>query len=150
MKWRKSEKRPKWIKNIRRTDDVEGKRAYEIFKTGIKSENLKPMIKPRGRYRMLKKSRWKEPAPLIDVFQEKDSLLVVAELKGFNKENIKIHVEGQRLVLSAKTQGRRYYKSLNLPVAVIPETMCTTYKNGVLEIRLRKALEEKTIKKLAG
>ncbi|MCS7115433.1 MAG: Hsp20/alpha crystallin family protein [Nitrososphaerota archaeon] len=150
MKWRRSERRPKWFKDLGNIDEAENKRAYKVFKT----EKFKPVSKPRrsryGSLKILKKPRWKEPSPLIDVFQEKDSILVVAELKGFNRENIKTHVEGQRLVLSARAQGRRYYKSLNLPVAVIPETMRITYKNGVLEIRLRKALEEKAIKKLAG
>jgi len=48
-------------------------------------------------------------------------------------------VKDQKLTLSAKSKDRRYYKSLNLPNAVIPNAMHTKYKNGVLEIRLRKA-----------
>lgn len=98
----------------------------------------------------LKRAVWKEPEPLIDIFKEKDSIVVVAELKGFKRENIKAYAERQRVVLSAKTQGRKYYKSLNLPKEVIPETMRVTYKNGVIEIRLKRALEEKAIKKVAG
>jgi HSP20 family molecular chaperone IbpA len=45
---------------------------------------------------------------------------------------------------------RKYYKSLNLPKRVIPNTIRMTHKNGVLEIRLKKAVEEKTIDKVAG
>ena len=64
---------------------------------------------------------------------------VVAEIAGFNKETLKIHVKDQKLTLSAKAKDRRYYKSLNLPKVVIPDVMYTKYKNGVLEIKLRKA-----------
>jgi len=92
----------------------------------------------------------KEPEPLIDVLDEKDEVVVVAELAGFNSEDSKIHVKDQRLILSTATPSRKYYKSLNLPKRVIPSTMRTTYKNGVLEIRLRKVDEEKTIDKMAG
>ena len=60
-------------------------------------------------------------------------------IKGFNRETFKINVKDQKLTLSAKSKDRRYYKSLNLPKVVIPNTVHTKYKNGVLEIRLRKA-----------
>ncbi|MGB9854040.1 MAG: Hsp20/alpha crystallin family protein [Candidatus Bathyarchaeales archaeon] len=150
MKWRRSERRPKWFKIVRKLDEAENERASKTSRI----KNLKVSGRPYPyRYRSsktLKKAVWKEPEPLVDIFHEKDSVVVVAELKGFKRENIKTHVEKQRLVLSAKAQGRKYYKSLNLPKGVIPETMRITYKNGVLEIRLKKALEEKAVNKLAG
>ncbi|MBS7616737.1 Hsp20/alpha crystallin family protein [Candidatus Bathyarchaeota archaeon] len=149
MRWRKSEKRPKWFKAVRRLDEAENRKTPKVFKV----ERLKTRGKPyMYRYRSLKtldKETSKEPEPLLDVFNEEDSIIVVAELKGFKSENIKVHAEKQRLTLSAKTTGRKYYKSLNLPKIVIPETMCTKYKNGVLEIRLKKALEEKALKRVA-
>lgn len=92
----------------------------------------------------------KEPKPLIDVFDEKNETVVVAELVGFNIEDLKINVRDLRLILSAHASDRKYYKSLNLPERVIPSTMRTTYKNGVLEIHLKKAVEEKAIDKVAG
>jgi len=80
-----------------------------------------------------------EPKPLIDIFQEKNFITVVAEITGFNKETLKIHVKDQKITLSAKSKDRRYYKSLNLPKVVIPDVMYTKFKNGVLEIKLKKA-----------
>lgn len=80
-----------------------------------------------------------EPKPLIDIFQENNFITVVAEITGFNKETLKIHVKDQKITLSAKSKDRRYYKSLNLPKVVIPDVMYTKYKNGVLEIKLKKA-----------
>jgi len=79
------------------------------------------------------------PKPLIDIFQENNFITVVAEITGFNRETLKIHVKDQKITLSAKSKDRRYYKSLNLPKLVIPDVMYTKYKNGVLEIKLKKA-----------
>lgn len=92
----------------------------------------------------------KELEPLIDVLDENDSVTVVAELAGFERRNIIIRVKDQRLTLSAKTSDRKYRKSLNLPERVIASTMHTKYKNGVLEIRLKKSLQEKAIDEVAG
>jgi HSP20 family protein len=75
---------------------------------------------------------------------------VFAEFAGFSKENLRITLKDQRLTLSARTSERRYHKSLNLPKKVVPETLCTTYKNGVLEIRLKKVLEQEAFDKIAG
>ena len=80
-----------------------------------------------------------EPKPLIDIFQENSFITIIAEIAGFNKETVKIHVKDQKLILSAKSKDRRYYKSLNLPKVVIPDVMYTKFKNGVLEIKLKKA-----------
>jgi HSP20 family protein len=92
----------------------------------------------------------KEPEPLIDVLDENDSVTVVAELAGFERRNITVRVKDQRLMLLAKTSDRKYRKSLNLPKRVIASTMYTKYKNGVLEIRFKKCLQEKTVDEVAG
>ncbi len=85
------------------------------------------------------KRKFEEPKPLIDIFQENNYITIVAEIAGFNRETLKINVKDQKLTLSAKSKDRRYYKSLNLPKVVIPNAMHTKYKNGVLEIKLKKA-----------
>ena len=92
----------------------------------------------------------KEPEPLIDVLNENDNVTVVAELARFERRNIRVQVKDQRLTLSAKTMDRKYRKTLNLPERVIANTMHTKYKNGVLEIRLKKRLQEKAIGEVAG
>ncbi|MEM3769996.1 MAG: Hsp20/alpha crystallin family protein [Candidatus Bathyarchaeia archaeon] len=145
VRWRRSEKLPKWFRTAKRLSRTEDK--------ALKFENLRIAKQHSHRYKGLKTFKvksWKEPEPLVDVFREKDKIVVVAELKGFKKENIKIQAKKQQLTLAARAQGRRYYKSLNLPEAVIPEAVRITYKNGVLEIQLKKALEEKPLNKVAG
>ena len=85
------------------------------------------------------KHKFEDPKPLIDIFQENNFITIVAEIAGFNRETLKISLKDQKLTLSAKSKDRRYYKSLNLPNVVIPDVMYTKFKNGVLEIKLKKA-----------
>jgi HSP20 family molecular chaperone IbpA len=114
----------------------------------LKVENYKTTHRTHPqKYRLPKrlgKGKWKEPKPLIDMFQDQNWITIVAEIAGFNQETFKITVKDQKLTLSAKTKDRRYYKSLNLPKVVIPTTAHTTYKNGVLEIKLKKAAKQET------
>jgi HSP20 family protein len=91
----------------------------------------------------------REPKHLVDVLEGTDEIIVVAEFAGFNREDLRVHVKGDKLTLSVDALDHKYRKSLNLPKRVIPRTIRTTYKNGVLEIRLKKA-EEKSIDKVAG
>ncbi len=145
-KWRRNKKQFKWLD----FDDLEF-----TDKNGYKTPRIQKFRTTRKTYpqksRMFKgyaKGTWKEPKPLIDIFQQETWITIVAQIAGFNKETLKIDVKDQKLTLSAKAKDRRYYKSLNLPKVVIPNVMHTTYKNGVLEIKLKKALKEETIKKL--
>ena len=77
--------------------------------------------------------------PLVDVFDEDDVLLVIAELPGVEEKDVQIEVHDGLLKLSTTTKRRRYAKELPLPCPVEESTMESAYKNGVLEIRLRKS-----------
>lgn len=80
--------------------------------------------------------------PLVDVFDEQDLLLVVAELPGVEEKDIQIEVHDGLLRLSTTTKGRRYTRELQLPCPVDGSTLESAYKNGVLEVRLRKTCGE--------
>jgi HSP20 family molecular chaperone IbpA len=139
-KWRRSKKFLKWLDpNTLKMLPKDSTRLTQNdrFKT--------PRSMYPRKYRITKrfgKESLREPTPLIDVFQEKSWITIVAEIAGFNKETLKINVKDQKLTLSAKAKDRRYYKSLNLPKEVIPNIMHTNYKNGVLEIKLKRAIKE--------
>ena len=136
-KWRRTNKNRKWL---------------DFNNSGIKSKKQR-ITQPEHAYRVksisvsssfrtsksFAKRKFQEPKPLIDIFQENNYITIVAEIAGFNKETLKINVKDQKLTLSAKSKDRRYYKSLNLPKVVIPDVMYTKFKNGVLEIKLKKA-----------
>ena len=138
-KWRRSRRFLRWLSREKPANPI--KRNYGFVRT----QKFKA---PLGMHpRKFGKESLKEPQPLIDIFQEDTSVTIVAEIAGFNKETLKIDVKDQKLTLSAKAKDRRYYKSLNLPKEVIPDVFHTTYKNGVLEIKLKKAHNVEAIKK---
>ena len=135
-KWRRSRKHLKWL-DLNNQDRANTKSLSKIPR--IETTRTARNVYPQG-YRFAQnyaKRKWKEPKPLIDIFQEKNWITIVAEIAGFNKETLKINVKDQKITLSAKAKNRRYYKSLNLPKVVVPNAVHTTYKNGVLEIKLK-------------
>jgi HSP20 family molecular chaperone IbpA len=137
MKWRRSRKHLKWM-NLTSPDRVNAESRSRILRVeGLR--NARSLYPSYYRSSQNAKRKWKEPKPLIDIFQEKNWITIVAEIAGFNKETLKINVKDQKLTLSAKAKDRRYYKSLNLPKVVVPNVVHTTYKNGVLEIKLKKS-----------
>jgi HSP20 family protein len=76
--------------------------------------------------------------PLVDVFDEGPEILVVAELPGVGEEEI--HVDVRDDILALETTGdRRYAKEILLSQVVDPASLQKTYKNGILELRLKKA-----------
>lgn len=81
----------------------------------------------------------KEPEPLVDVLDEKKEIVVLADLPGMEKDDIKLDISESALQISVNTPNRSFYKNLILPAKVRVGSMQTTYRNGVLEVHLRKA-----------
>ncbi|MGD0688241.1 MAG: archaeal heat shock protein Hsp20 [Candidatus Bathyarchaeia archaeon] len=77
--------------------------------------------------------------PLVDVINETEQVRVVAELPGVEKSDIKTTISENRLTISVDSAKiRKYYKEIELPTSVDPDTSKASYNNGVLEIVLRK------------
>jgi HSP20 family molecular chaperone IbpA len=146
-KWRRSRKHMKWL------DLSTLKIPTKHTSKNTRLDNIKPRKIHPQKYRLPKrytKAKYKEPKPLIDMFQDENWITIIAETAGFQQETFKITIKDQKLTLTAKSKDRRYYKSLNLPKVVIPTVAHTTFKNGVLEIKLKKASTKQTIKQQAG
>ena len=79
---------------------------------------------------------------MVDVIDEKDRIVVVAELPGIDKDKIDIRIKDNKLIIKAKDKDRKYYKEIELPAEVKPETAKAKYKNGVLEITIEKKVKE--------
>jgi HSP20 family protein len=74
--------------------------------------------------------------PMVDVFESPDQLQVIAEMPGVDKDDIRLALKGDILVLSAETGTRKYRKEVLLPRPVKEDEMHWNFKNGVLEIRI--------------
>jgi HSP20 family molecular chaperone IbpA len=80
----------------------------------------------------------KRTDPPVDIFDEGDHLRVVAELPGIEERDIRTEVKGDMLTISAEGSGRRYNKQVKIP-APVTSGASSTYKHGVLEVKLKKA-----------
>ena len=100
----------------------------------------KPIIETFGNVKETAKGPVVEEVrePIADVFDEKDHILVIAELPGVSKENIKVEVTGDILNLTTSGKDRQYAKEILLPCKIKAETLKASYKNGILEITLEK------------
>jgi HSP20 family protein len=79
-----------------------------------------------------------EREPLTDVFDEKDEVVVIAEIPGVSEDGISVDLKGDILEISAVGKNRKYRKEVLLPVQVKKETLSYTFKNGILEVRIKK------------
>ena len=77
--------------------------------------------------------------PLVDVFDEKDHIRVIAELPGVSEEDVQLDVKGDILNLKAEGKERKYAKEVLLPCPVKPESLQKSFRHGILELKLQKA-----------
>jgi len=81
-----------------------------------------------------------EREPLMDVFDEGDSIRIVAELPGIEKSDINLDSTEKTLIISVSTEKRKYYKKIDLPSEIDPASATASYNNGILEVKVKKAV----------
>ena len=78
--------------------------------------------------------------PLIDVFEEGDEYIIVADVPGVEEDKIVVELreEGDKrtLIISSLDERRKYHKELDIPSNVANEFE-KGYRNGVLELRFK-------------
>jgi HSP20 family protein len=81
-----------------------------------------------------------EREPLVDVIEDNDVLRVIAEIPGVRKENIDLSATDKSLLVKAESDDhrRKYFKEIDLPCTIIPDSASAKFKNGVLEVELKK------------
>ena len=98
--------------------------------------------------------------PSVDVIDHGNDILVRAEIPGVDKDNLKIEVTPDSLLLCAGVKKEReeqeanyvrherrvstYQRVMPLPVEVLPSEVKATYHDGVLEVTLPKSEQAKT------
>ena len=98
-------------------------------------------------------------APALDVFEDKDDVVVKAELPGMDKENIEVNLTDTTLTIKGEkkkeeeVKEENYYRSersygsfvrsVELPKSVYSDKVKASFKNGILEVRAPKTEEAK-------
>ena len=110
--------------------------------------------------------RWFRPdeeeitAPAVDVYEDKDAIVVKAELPGMNKDDMEVNLSNHLLTIKGQKKKEEeikeenYYRcersygsflrTLELPKDVHSEKVKAAFKSGVLEVRLPKTEEAKS------
>jgi len=112
-----------------------------IFGFSIKSAvGGKPVVESFGNIKKTPKGPKieEEREPITDVFDEKGEVVVMAEMPGIREEGISVDLKGDILAIKGANRHRNYYKEILLPSKVKPETLTSIYKNGILEVRIKK------------
>ena len=93
-------------------------------------------------------------SPALDVFEDKDNVVVKAELPGMKKEEIQISLHGDVLTLSGERKEEqkhpegdihrserfvgKFQRTLSLPTLVDADKVKASYKDGILTVTLPK------------
>ncbi len=98
----------------------------------------------------------------IEITQSGEELEVKAEVPGFSEKEIEVSVEPQRLTITGKREtskkeekkGKTVYEEfcsdqilrvVDLPIAVDADKVTATLKNGILQMKMPKAANSKTV-----
>lgn len=101
-------------------------------------------------------------SPKVDIFENKENLVIEAELPGMKREDVDVSIENNVLTLHGerkfekKDEGDNYHRversygaftrSFTLPQTVTAEGATADFKNGVLRVQLLKREETKARK----
>ena len=99
-------------------------------------------------------------APAVDLFEEKDDIVVKAELPGMDKDNIEVNLTDNMLTIKGEkkkeneVKEEKYYRcersygsfvrNIEIPKAVHVDKVKASFKNGILEVRVPKTEEAKS------
>ena len=104
-----------------------------------------PLIQQFGSASPSEESFAEAPArePLTDIREEAEKVTVIMELPGVDKKDIKVTAEDRSLELEVLSPERRFSKHLDLPCSVLPDSAKANYKNGVMEVVMRRRAPRK-------
>ena len=100
--------------------------------------------------------------PAVDIRETENAYVLDMDLPGYDEKNIEVHVDGSSLTIAAKdeeardvkkdeeTQGtyllrerrvRSFSRSFKLPENADPESVSAAFKNGILNLQIKKRAE---------
>ena len=99
-----------------------------------------------------------EWTPEVEIIERDGKLVVRADLPGLTKDNVKVEVTGEALIISGERKGEKeekgegfyrsertygsFFRRIPLPENVKTEEATATFKNGVLEVEMQAPKRE--------
>jgi len=81
--------------------------------------------------------------PMVDLFDEQDCVIVVAEMPGIAEEDVKLDLQDDILTIAAQRGDAKYRREVLLPATFAADRMSCKCHNGVLEVRFAKQADRK-------
>ncbi len=119
------------------SDDVKGVFGFTVKVGGLGDKG--PQVEPFGNIR--KDERTGESVvhevrePMVDIFEEKDHTLVVAEMPGISATDVRIEIKDDLLTITAQKDKKKFLKEVLLPKPYSRDKMEISCNNGILEIK---------------
>lgn len=136
-----SDKYPSEVRREGQVGDDKGFKAVYGFSVRMGGASGEPVVESFGNVR---DDGEKGPVvdevrePMVDIFDEGEYFLLVAEMPGVNEADIKHEVKGDIVIISGGTGDRKYSKEVLLSAPVDEAKTSQSYNNGILEVKLWK------------
>jgi len=118
--------------------DLKGIYGFSM-KVGVGGDRGGVKVEPFGNIRRDRETGRSEVQeirePIVDVFEEEDHVLVVAEMPGISAADVRLDVQDDLLTLRAEKGEKKYRKEVLLPGSYPRDRMNVTANNGMVEIR---------------
>ncbi len=122
--------------------DDKGVKGIYGFTVKVGLGDQSPRVEPFGNIRRDKKTGkavvQEVREPVVDLFEERDHLLIVAEMPGIGVKDVQLEVKDDVLTIAAARGQKKYRKEILLPGIYPREKMRMACNNGVLEIKCLK------------
>ena len=140
------------LDNIQRTYDMPNSKRVQAWKPIIYLYDVtfdtdnNPLIHEFGQFKPQTQTHDKEltfniqakKEPLIDILTRSDLIQVVVDLPGVKKQDIHLQVTKTVLTIEINSPHSHYLKKIDLPAAIDSTHASSTFKNGVLAVKLPK------------
>ena len=87
----------------------------------------------------------REVRPAVDVYENADELLMLADMPGASSESVTIRLENSLLTVQARRGASdgaeialQYHRAFQVPDSVDPEGISAELKQGVLHVQMKK------------
>jgi HSP20 family molecular chaperone IbpA len=86
----------------------------------------------------------REVTPRVDVFENADELLMLADMPGAAADSVHVRLEGGQLAIEAERAlspqaSIRYLRMFRMPAVADPNAISAELKSGVLHVHLKKS-----------
>ena len=113
-----------------------GKR--NLVEQGEEPEPLPSQVRPAQPRRSAKPTGIEVLEPVTDMFDEPDEVVILFELPGVARKDVRCVLDGDILLLEAKTGERLYRKETLIEPKLAAGAPRLRLRNGILEVRLAK------------